>query len=403
MNDLVIFILIVFLGLIPFGLGVIWTLYRKTIVFKMALLVFLASMMCTIVAFAVGEYGFKSLLWAIPSSLAFLLTTNFFIKRWIQKPIKELRHQMEKVSVGNLNVKFTSRDLKDITEVGDIFKSFDQLVKNLHNTTKFADSIANGDFEKEHQLLSDNDELGKSLLNMRKSLIVAREAEIARKAEEEKAAWAARGMAKFSELMRLETNDIVKLSRMFISQLADYVGAIQGAVFMLNEDNPNEIKYVLTGAVAYKRLKQTEKEFGLGYGLVGQCAYEKMPVLLNEIPENYVEITSGLGEASPRFIVLVPAILNETVFAVIELAAFTPIEQYKSDFILKIGEGLASTLSMVKINQRTNRLLEESKEKAEQLAAQQEMMRQSFEELQTLQEDLNRKEMELRDRESSLR
>jgi methyl-accepting chemotaxis protein len=402
MNNLVVFILIVFFGIIPFGLAVIWTLYRKTIVFNMAFLVFIASMMCSIVAFAVGKYGFKSLLWAIPSSLAFLLTTNFFIKKWVQKPIKELRRQMEKVSAGNLNVEFKTRDLNNKTEMGDIFVAFDHLVKNLHNTTKFADSIANGDFGQEHQLLSDDDELGKSLINMRQSLIIAREAETARKEEEDKASWAAGGMAKFSELLRLETNDIVKLSRIFISQLVDYVGAIQGAVFMLNEDNRDDIKYVLTGAVAYKRLKQTEKEFGLGYGLVGQCAYEKMPVILNDIPENYVEITSGLGEAKPRFIVLIPAILNDTVYAVIELAAFNQLEQYKADFILKLGEGLASTLSMAKINQRTARLLEESREKAEQLVAQQEMMRQSFEELQTLQDDLSRKEIELRERESGL-
>lgn len=399
MNDLVIFIIIVFFGLIPFGLGVIWTLYRKTIVFSMAALIFLASMMCSIVAYAVAVYGFISLLWAIPSSLVFLLTTNAFVKKWIQKPIKELRKQMEKVALGNLKVEFSEHDLNNKTEMGDIFIAFEQLVKNLHNTTSFADAIARGDFDKEHEILSNEDELGKSLVNMRQSLVKARESEIERKAEEEKAAWAASGMAKFSELMRLETNDVVKLSRVFISQLVDYVEAIQGAVFMLNEDNPNDIKYTLTGAVAYKRLKQTEKEFGLGFGLVGQCAYEKLPIYLNEVPENYMEITSGLGEANPRYILLVPAILNDTVYAVIELASFNLIEKYKADFIMKLGEGLASTLSMVKINQRTARLLEESKEKAEQLASQQEMMRQSYEELQTLQEDLHRKERELKERE----
>jgi hypothetical protein len=81
---------------------------------------------------------------------------------------------------------------------------------------------------------------------------------------------------------------------LFISQLADYVGAIQGGLFMLNEDNPDDIKFELTGAVAYSRIKQMNKEFGLGYGLVGQCAFERLPIYLNEIPENYIEVTSGL-------------------------------------------------------------------------------------------------------------
>jgi len=92
---------------------------------------------------------------------------------------------------------------------------------------------------------------------------------------------------------------------------------------------------------------------------------------------------------------LTPAILNDKVYAVIELASFTKIDDYKVDFVKKIGEALASTLSMVKINMSTAKLLEESKEKADQLAEQSEALKQNYEELQATQEDLVRKEAEL--------
>ena len=135
----------------------------------------------------------------------------------------------------------------------------------------------------------------------------------------------------------------------------------------------------------------------MGIGLVGQCAYEKAPIYLNEIPDNYMEITSGLGEANPKYVLLMPAIMNDTVYAVIELASFTKIEDYKVNFLTKISDALSSTISMVKINASTAKLLEESKDKADMLAEQSEVLKQSYEELRATQEDLARKEAMLRE------
>jgi len=395
MNPLIIFTLIVTLGLIPLGTLLVWSLYKKSIVFPAAMLVFLSSMICAIVAFAVSEFGFNSLYWAIPTCLAYLLSTNLVIKRLIRKPLVDLKENIDKVSKGMLDVTLNNKTLAIDNEMGSIARSFESLVSNLHKSAAFADEIAKANFTVDYNLLSENDKLGKSLINMRQSLISAQQHEELRKKEGEKNQWITQGIAKFSELLRKESLKINNLSKLFIQNLVDYMGAVQGGLFIINEENQDDVFYELTGAVAYDRLKLIKKEFRTGESLVGRCIFEKKSIYMTEVPEHYVSITSGLGTANPRCVLLAPAIFNDKVYAVIELASFSEFETYKLDFIEKIGESVASTISNVKTSERTARLLGESKQQSEELAAQEEELRQNIEELQATQEEMRRKEQEL--------
>ena len=394
MNSVLVFALIVIFGLVPFGVVILRLLYKKTIVFKIAMVVLLSSMFCSVVAYAVCYYGLKSVIWASPLCLAALLSGNFFIKKYIQWPIIRLREKIDEMGLGIFAA--SQKDSKHKQdEIGDIYRSFKKLAVNLHNTALFADAIANNNFDFEYTMASDDDELGIALTNMRDELKKAKAAEQQQAEEQEKEAWTANGIAIFNDLMRQDTTNLEALSRTFISKLTDYIGVVQGGVFILNDDDPEHLKYELKGAVAYKRIKNSEKEFEMGIGLVGQCAYEKAPIYLNEIPDNYMEITSGLGEANPKFILLMPAIMNDVVYAVIELASFSKIDEYKINFLSKISDAFSSTISMVKINSSTAKLLEESKDKADMLAEQSEVLKQSYEELRATQEDLARKEAEM--------
>ena len=396
MNSVLLFALIIIFGVVPFGIGFLRIIYKKTIVFKIGVVIFLPAMFCTIVAYAVGYYGLWSLIWAVPVCFAALMTSNLATKKFIQRPIVRLREKIDEMGRGVFAASKSDTKHKQ-DEIGDIYRSFKNLAVNLHNTALFADAIANNNFEHEYQMASEDDELGKALTNMRDELKKAKAAEQQQAAEQEKEAWTANGIAIFNDLLRQETSNLEAMSRTFISKLTDYIGVVQGGVFIINNDDPEHVKYELKGAVAYNRVKHSEKEFEVGIGLVGQCAYEKAPIYLNEIPDNYMEITSGLGEANPRFVLLMPAIMNDTVYAVIELASFTKIDDYKVNFLAKISDALSSTISMVKINASTAKLLEESKDKADMLAEQSEVLKQSFEELRATQEDLARKEARLRE------
>jgi methyl-accepting chemotaxis protein len=132
-----------------------------------------------------------------------------------------------------------------------------------------------------------------------------------------------------------------------------------------------------------------KKHIPFGVGLVGRVIQERETIYMTHIPNEYINITSGLGEDSPKQLLIIPLIFNEEVFGAVELASFTKIEDYQIAFVERIGEVIASTLSMVKINIRTSKLLEETKLRSEEMSSQEEEIRQNVEEMKTSQEELN--------------
>jgi GAF domain-containing protein len=138
-----------------------------------------------------------------------------------------------------------------------------------------------------------------------------------------------------------------KLGFNFISNLVNYLEVNQGAMFVLNDEMEDDCFFELSTAIAYGRDKFMKKEIRLGEGLVGRCAYEKKTIFLTEVPEDYMKITSGLGTANPTCVLIVPCILNDEVYGVIEIASFRTLKPHEIEFVEKLGESLASTISNV--------------------------------------------------------
>lgn len=308
----------------------------------------------------------------------------------IVKPVLFLQKIINELSKGKLpdvDIKIT-RD-----EIGDMVLATEKLVGGLEKTSDFAGKIGNGQLDEEFDPLSEEDVLGNSLLQMRENLSTAKVEEEKRKQDDEKRNWATEGLAKFAEILRSDS-DIDKLSYNIITNLVKYLGANQGGIFILNEDNDE--KYMeLKGCYAFDRKKYVDKKILIGEGLVGQVWQEKLKVYMNDVPDTYANITSGLGGATPRSVLILPLTVNDEIFGIIEIASFNEIENYQIEFIERVGESIASSLGSVKINGRTSKLLEESQQMAEELRAQEEEMRQNMEELQATQEDVERRSYEM--------
>ena len=220
--------------------------------------------------------------------------------------------------------------------------------------------------------------------------------------EDKKRAWTATGLSQFGELLRTIHLGEQKLFDTFVSQLVSYIGVNQGGLFVVENDN-NKDYLILKSCYAYERKKYIQKRVEIGEGLLGQAYLEKETIILTEIPERYTTITSGLGNATPSCIVIVPLIVNKEILGVLELAAFHVIEPYKIAFIEKLGENLASTISISKVNTHTQRLLIQSQEQTELMRTQEEEMRQNMEELQATQEEMYRKNAEVEENQEKIK
>ena len=210
--------------------------------------------------------------------------------------------------------------------------------------------------------------------------------------------WAAEGIAQLTDLTRTQSNEkTTALYDRVIIHFVKYLEANQGGLYTVNrEDEAVEIR--LEACYAYDRKKYVQKTIAPGEGLVGQVFLEQQPMRLTEVPENYVTITSGLGKATPRSLVIVPLMVNEVVEGILEIATFKLVEDHHLDFLEKAGESLAAFIQMNRINTKTRILLAEAQQQAEETRAQEEEMRQNLEELAATQEEMHRKEQAYQDK-----
>lgn len=288
---------------------------------------------------------------------------------------------------------YISMDLKYRVVKKNEFSSLKHEIANLkeqlEEATDFIREIEKGNVNIDISDGLNQNKLGKSLVSMRDHLT-----KIA--SEEKERNWTNTGLAKFVEILRnTQSLDFKSLSENILINLVKYIDANQGAIFVLEDEIPEDAHLRLIACYAYDRKKHLNKRIDLGDGLAGQCVLEKEQILLSEIPPNYIQITSGLGDASPSSILISPLMINEKVFGVVELASFNKFHAYQIEFINRLSESVASTIKNIKDSERTQNLLMESQEQAEKLRSQEEEMRQNLEEMQTTQEEMARKNIEI--------
>jgi len=212
--------------------------------------------------------------------------------------------------------------------------------------------------------------------------------------------WLKTNLARFTRMLQGQ-RDMKTVAQMVLSELAPLVDAQQG-VFYVNSDN-GEPAMKLLGGYAYNKRKNLANAFHAGEGLVGQCMLEKERILVTNVPTGYVLIKSGLGEATPNNIVVLPVLFEGEVKAVIELSTFQTFSDTHLTFLDQLTESIGIVLNTIEANTRTEDLLLQSQSLAGELQSQQDELKKTNEQLEQQAQSLRESEDLLKSQQEELR
>jgi signal transduction histidine kinase/HAMP domain-containing protein/CheY-like chemotaxis protein len=171
--------------------------------------------------------------------------------------------------------------------------------------------------------------------------------------------WLKTNLARFFGVMQGQRN-LQALTDQIIGELTPVVGAQLGAFYVAEAEQPLDGgSLVLKSSYAYTRRKQLSNRFHLGEGLVGQCALERKAIVVTDVPSDYVHISSGLGEAPPRSIAVLPVLFENQVRGVIELASFRDFSQVQLAFLEQLMLSVGLAMNLIGTSMRTEQLLEQ--------------------------------------------
>lgn len=314
--------------------------------------------------------------------IAMIIVSNHFAK-----PMEVLKDTVKKIARGDFDIDIKSRsNTINTSEYMSVMRSLESLTSSLRQTAEFASQIRDGNLDTQYKVSITNNAIGTALVSMRDSMIETREKEQKRNAEEKRNQWATQGHSIFSDILRNSISDIHKLSNDVIDNLVPYINVNQGGIFIRTKDPSNPDKEVLElfGVFAFGHERFHKRTLQLDEGLIGACAMEKHTIVLNNVPDNYADISSGLGKAKPKAIMFVPLVYNDTLYGVMEFASFNQFEQYQIAFVERISENVASTIANAKINEQTALLLQQSRQQSKLMEEKEANLRSEIETLTSL-------------------
>jgi CheY-like chemotaxis protein/HAMP domain-containing protein/signal transduction histidine kinase len=189
--------------------------------------------------------------------------------------------------------------------------------------------------------------------------------------------WLKTNLAKFSGMMQGQ-RDLLTLAQTLLSELAPLVNAQQGIIYII--DGPQDGEVGLRKLAGYAD-QEGPRRFGLGEGLVGQCAVERQRLLLTDVPADSIQVSSGLLMARPRNVVVLPVLFEGQIKAVVELASLREFTAPHLAFLEQLSGSIGIVLNTIEATMRTEGLLMQSQQLAGELQAQQKELQQTNEEL----------------------
>ena len=294
--------------------------------------------------------------------------------------LNELRLAAEKISLGETNVQL---DVASDDAIGSLAKSIKVIEINSNQLAKAAESIGHGNFDVAVIARSEKDILANAVIRMKEDL-----QKFSKESSEK--IWVQTGLAAVHGSVRGEKT-LTHLSGDILNCLVSYVGAQVGVMYI----SDNEILH-LASSFALSSGYKAPKTLTFGETLIGEAARQKKTLYLDEIPEDYLKISSGSGEALPRHIIVLPLVHNEITEGVIEIGSFTPFTDAMQTLVEQAAQNVAIAVHTSKNRSKMQELLEETQAQAEELQAQHSELESLNTELEAQAQKLQASDEELR-------
>jgi putative methionine-R-sulfoxide reductase with GAF domain len=268
--------------------------------------------------------------WAVVAvSLLMIFLYDITQKR---KSVKSIAHFLQEVLQGELPAK-----IQNLPEYyGEIGRDLHQIVRELTKVPQLASQIKNQDFKKEINFMGKLGEVGEAFSQIQKNIKNI----ITQNKQDE---WVNAGLAKFGDYLTRSADNLEDFADQILMQFINYTKANQGGFFILKQ-NQLDAKLHLIASYAYQKKKYMTKEIPIGNGLIGQAWQEGEMMYLREIPQGYTLISSGLGDATPKVLLIIPLKNQGKVFGMIEIASFVDYQPHELDFVRKVADAIGQTL-----------------------------------------------------------
>ncbi|GGZ36155.1 HAMP domain-containing protein [Streptomyces poonensis] len=295
---------------------------------------------------------------------------------------------------GQARVRDVDGTWRDLTE--SVNEMAGNLTRQVRAIARVATAVTRGDLnlkidvDASGEIQELQDYINKMIANLRDTTIANKEQD-----------WLKGNLARISALMQ-GRRDLEDVASLIMSELTPVVSAQHGAFFLAlplvdgkdlkdlgtGDDDAYELR--MLGSYGYS-MGSMPTSFHPGEGLIGTAAKEKRTILVANAPSGYLKISSGLGEAPPAQVIVLPVLFEGTVLGVIELASFTPFTQIQKDFLNQIAEMIATSVNTISVNTKTEVLLKQSQELTEQLQLRSEELEQRQKALQASNAELEEK------------
>jgi HAMP domain-containing protein/CheY-like chemotaxis protein/signal transduction histidine kinase len=272
---------------------------------------------------------------------------------------------------GQANVPGAAGTWKDLT--GNVNLLADNLTNQVRAIAEVATAVTKGDLTRSIQVEASGEvaELKDNINTMIDNLRLTTD----RNTEQD---WLKTNLARFTGMLQGQ-RDLTTVGRMLLSELAPLVNAQQGVIYQMGGEESAEM--TLLSAFAGDGEDGHLRRLKLGEGLVGQCAAEKRRMLISDLPPNTVSVRSGLFEAVPRNVIVLPVLFEDRVKAVIELASLNVFTTSQLAFLEQLTASIGIVLNSIEATMQTEGLLKQSQQLATELQVQQKELQQTNEQL----------------------